>query len=160
MARQSVYDCEVDAENGTALLVDEQAGAAAVDCRLSSSGQYLGVVAKSQATVALHGCQIGSNRWGVALGLHDEVYISQATANPTTSTATPTATSTRGTVLAPPRAGPLPVDAASHQGGGGGGGARAAAKRAAAERRDAEGERTGERPRKRSRLPISPVRGG
>ena len=26
--------------------------------------------------------------------------------------------------------------------------------------RDAEGERTGERPRKRSRLPISPMRGG
>ena len=159
-SRLLVYHCEVDAENGTALLVDEQAGAAAVDCRLSSSGQYLGVVAKSQATIALHGCQIGSNRWGVALGLHDEVYNSQlAESNDFYGNADGDVDATlyphyRAQVLYPWTQLRIKAEAEAAEA------KRAAAKRAAAERRDAEGERTGERPRKRSRLPISPVRGG
>ena len=158
-SRLLVYDCEVDAENGTALLVDEQAGAAAVDCRLSSSGQYLGVVAKSQATVALHGCEIGKNRWGVALGLHDEVYNSQlAESNDFYGNADGDVDATlyphyRAQVLYPWTQLRIKAEAEAAE-------ASARRPRAAAERRDAEGERTGERPRKRSRLPISPVRGG
>ena len=128
--------------------------------RLSSSGQYLGVVAKSQATTALHGCEIGKNRWGVALGLHDEVFYDVLqTSNDFYGNAdgdvdAPLYPHYRAQVLYPWTQLRIKAEAEAAEA------KRAAAKRAAAARRDAEGERTGVRPRKRSRLPISPMRGG